>query len=151
MSTAPIHLASPTAVADAIAHYRARSGNGTARSFAAADLGSLLSDAVATLVRVAQAEAAATTGAARKQIVMTAIEQVLDSAIPAIDFPYVPEVVEKTVIDPAVKAFLLKLASGMVDSAVTFFNRTGWADTPTPPAVPDPAAPVVPAGLFQPY
>lgn len=123
----------------------------------------LLSSAVASFMRLFE-QLTPASGDDKKAAVLYAVELLYDQVIAPINISYVPDVIEKTLVDPILKQVVLHLASGLIDSFANIFNRTGWFDVPpgtnggkTQPAQPTPApvpAPPMPPQLppgFVPY
>lgn len=54
-------------------------------------------------------------GADKKTAVMAAIDKLYDTLIAPIDIPYIPELIEASVVDPALKKLVLAAADGMVE------------------------------------
>lgn len=77
----------------------------------------LFLDAIERLVKLASEFSLP--GADKKAMVMGAIDKLFDQVIAPIDIPYIPEVVERTVVDPALKKLLLAAADQMVEFFVS--------------------------------
>lgn len=135
------------AVADVIAFYKEAAKDGLTLN----EVWSLTTKAVGTLVTVAEGFKEFG-GADKKAAVLAAAGEFYDAVLAPIDIPKVPDFLERTVVDPALRQVWLKVVDGMVDGLVGIFNKTQW---PTLPAAPAPAQPGTPAAPtlpgWQPY
>jgi hypothetical protein len=130
-------------IAALIAHYRGTMG----ASVSTAQLGQIATAAVASLLRLVKESGANLTQAEVDAVVLEAAGELFDVLAPLLDIPFVPAVIETTVIDPALKDVFLKLVEGAMAALAGIFDRIGWTE---PPAARHLAA--VPHGLkFLPY
>lgn len=65
-------------------------------------------------------------GADKKTLVLETLAKFYDDVIAPLDIPYVPGIVEKTVVDPALRKVFLELASGTIDVLVSIYNKVGF-------------------------
>jgi hypothetical protein len=118
-----------------------------------AEIWSLALGAVASLVRLVEGVAPTMGGADKKTAVLQLAASFYDQVLAPLDIPYVPEPLERMIVDPTIKKIFLQLVGGSVDRLVQIFNRTTAeaGRTTTSPASPKTEArPSLPSG-FTPY
>lgn len=140
-----------------IAHYKERISDG----FQWDDAWSLLQKATASFVYLVEAFSpiSGLSGAEKKAAVLEAAGRAFDDLIAPLDIPYVPAILEKTIVDPGLRALWLKMLSGTIDALVAVLNRVGWGDSigvpgpviPAPTAPTAPTIPGTPVPDFEPY
>jgi hypothetical protein len=79
----------------------------------AAEMFRLFTVGIEALVKAASA--LSMPGAEKKAAVMEAVAKLYDEVLAPIDLPYVPEFVEASVLDPALKKLALLAADGLVE------------------------------------
>jgi len=133
-----------------IADYKAKAKDG----LTIPEIWELSSNALATFVSLA-GKLKTLSGADKKKLVMDAAADFYDKVIAPIDIPRVPNFVEVTVVDPAVRQLWLMLADGAVEALVNIFNKSdGWFKEPADDGTWKPTTPTgnpaLPPG-FTPY
>ena len=81
----------------------------------------LFADCVERLVNAASQ--LSVPGADKKAAVMDGIGKLYDAVIAPIDIPYIPEIVEASVVDPALKKLVLAAADGLVEFFVSKLGK----------------------------
>ena len=122
-----------------IQHYKDLSKDG----FTIVEVWDLATSAVASIAHVIEMTSDSTDAVDKKAVAMLAAEALYDNVIAPIDIPYIPNIVEKNVVDPAFRVVFLKLASGAYDAVLKVLNRTGVLASTGPRSMGAPA--------FQPY
>lgn len=106
-----------------IAHYKQSASDGLSLP----EVFNLFSDFVASCVRIVDLFAARSShkilGADKKAAVLAAVGVFYDNVIAPLDIPYVPELLEKRFVDPALRSLFLRLAEGLIDTLVAMLNR----------------------------
>lgn len=97
-------------VTDTKAAYDVARADGNVTASEAFDL---FIDCVRRLVTIASEFAVP--GADKKAAVMAAVDKLYDAVLAPIDLPYIPEVVERTVIDPALKKGVLFVSDRLIE------------------------------------
>lgn len=58
-------------------------------------------------------------GADKKAAVLAAVEKLYDEVLAPLDIPYIPNVIESTIVDPALKKLAVEFAGGIVEHFVS--------------------------------
>lgn len=134
---------------DMVARFQAARGDGT---ITIAEGVQLLTHAVGHLVRVV--ESLGGTGAQKKDAVVRAAQRFYDEVLAPLDLPFVPNLLERTVVDPLIGRAVPVVVGGLIDGIVDFFNTSGWPSSPGVPELPPPPsgnpAPEVPGQATPP-
>ena len=88
----------------------------------------LFLEAIQTLVMLAET-LVGVDGATKKAVVLKAVDAFYENVILVVDIPWIPNFLERTVIDPAIHEAMSYFASKSIDALVAKFNTEGWPKT----------------------
>lgn len=110
-------------VDEIISHYKTLAKDG----WTVTEIWELAQSGVASFMRLVEA-AGEYTSVEKRDAVLKAAALLYDRVIAPLDIPNVPEFLERSLVDPAIKKFFLQLVAGAIDSLTNVFNRVGWDD-----------------------
>lgn len=81
----------------------------------------IFTDCVERLVSAAQS--LSLPGSEKKAAVLAAVDKLFDTLLAPIDIPYIPDLIERTVVDPALKKLALAAADGLIEFFVARLSK----------------------------